>query len=179
MGEVGFLDELGEQDKYNTAEVYIKPPVRKNMYPGLIVKRDGECFLVITPACDVSQGNAEYYQLLKMVRLEDIQAVREKGRSGNRKEVIKNLVRNSKNRFHYLPAFGEEVDMLVDFQSITTINKEVDYKEVVPLCAIASPFFKDIVNRFSSYYARQGSPDFDAETLSDQLNQRLHDQPLK
>lgn len=33
--------------------------------------------------------------------------------------------------------------------------------------SITWPFFKDIQSRFSSYYARQGAPDFNKKALQD------------
>jgi hypothetical protein len=64
---------------------------------------------------------------------------------------------------------------VIDFQNITIIKigedettnyaeylveREKYIKEYKRIASIASPFLKDIIARFSAYYARQGQPNF-------------------
>ncbi|MCY4641504.1 MAG: hypothetical protein OXC41_02225 [Gammaproteobacteria bacterium] len=174
LQEVLAIDEAGQDEKYNTAEVYIKPPVRKSVTPGLVVEREGEKFVVITPACDVSQNKADFFQLLKLLEFEKLPDIQSKKRSNNRQNELKKYIKNKKERFHFLPRYDDLPASLIDFQDVTTIKSSELPQNCKHVCTITSPFFKDIVNRYSAYYARQGSPDFtDTDTLSKQLNEQL------
>ena len=175
MQEILAIDEAGQDEKYNAAEVYIRPPVRDSVTTGLVVEIREEKFVVITPACDISQNKAEFFQLLRLLEFEELSDIQRQPRSNNRKGKLKLYIENKIGRFHFLPGYDDFPDSLIDFQDVTTI-KISDFPQACEhICTIASPFFKDIVNRFSAYYARQGSPDFTdtADTLSEQLNQRL------
>ena len=49
---------------------------------------------------------------------------------------------------------------VINFRRVTTYSqKELDESFNSPVIQVASPFLKDIISRFSSYYARQGQPD--------------------
>ena len=178
LQEILAIDEVGKDEKCNTAEVYIKPPVKKSITPGLIVEMEGEKYVVITPACNISQGNTEFFQFVRLLKFEQLPDIQSKPRSGGRKDKLKSYIENKSGRFHFLPGYDDLPDSVIDFQNITTIKKSDLPQGCKGVCTIAPPFFKDIVNRFSSYYARQGSPDFtDTNALSEQLNDRLHEQP--
>lgn len=78
---------------------------------------------------------------------------------------------NSKgSNYHYLPKFSDiETDYVIDFQNITTVDtvfsdtdyiasRESNISTYRKIASISSPFLKDIIVRFSTYYARQGQP---------------------
>lgn len=179
LQEVLAIDEAGKDEKYNIAEVYIKPPVKESITQGLIVEMEGEKYLVITPACDISQEKAEFFQFVRLLEFEQLPDIQSKGESETRKNQLKSYIENKSRRFHFLPGYDDLPDSVIDFQDITTIRKSDLPENRKNVCTITSPFFKDIVNRFSSYYARQGSPDFaDTNALSEQLNKRLHEHPI-
>jgi len=61
---------------------------------------------------------------------------------------------------------------LVDFQDIITVSKD----NINGYCGVATVsihFFKDIQARFSAFYARQGSPDFDNKKLSQGIMEKI------
>lgn len=174
LQEILDIDENGDEEKRNPAEVYIKPPVRAGLVPGLVLRRrsDDSLWLIITPACDLSQRNAEYLQLVKIVKLQDQEKVKTKARSEARKQVVEKFVGNKNQRYHFLPAYDDIEPSVIDFQQVVAIPKnEAENAEAFTKIACISPsFFKDIVARFASLYARQGSPDFDIEALSVDIN---------
>ena len=70
--------------------------------------------------------------------------------------------RNTKNLYYcWLPktsCFNNGA--VINFRRVTTYSqKELDESFNSPVIQVASPFLKDIISRFSSYYARQGQPD--------------------
>lgn len=77
------------------------------------------------------------------------------------KELIK-YQRNTKNLYYcWLPktsCFNNGA--VINFRRVSTYSqKELDESFNSPVIQVASPFLKDIISRFSSYYARQGQPD--------------------
>lgn len=53
---------------------------------------------------------------------------------------------------------------VINFRRISTYDqKELDDSFDSPVIQVASPFLKDIISRFSSYYARQGQPDINID----------------
>lgn len=70
--------------------------------------------------------------------------------------------RNTKNLYYcWLPktsCFNNGA--VINFRRVSTYSQEeLDKSFNSPVIQVASPFLKDIISRFSSYYARQGQPD--------------------
>ncbi len=166
------LSDDGNDDKRNSAEVYIFPPIKDSVSEGFIVRSndDNTLNVVLTPACDISQNRADFIQLALAKNLLEEKTILNKGTIDNRKNAIKNFVDNNKGgRFHFLPSFKDIPPSLIDFQNFQSVPREDFDKNYVCICSISSPFYKDVVSRFASYYARQGSPDFDVENLTDEI----------
>lgn len=162
---------IGSFDKYHPGEMYIVPSIKQHCHTGDIMEKDGNIYIILNPACDiVNQDNLEYYTLVNIIDFDTVKLLKEKilvgsniehefydrlNQSGKtRYEDCKN---NKKDRFHYLPSFGIFEDKLIDFQQIINKPKEsisIDNRKG----SISSPFIKDIIARFSLYYARQGQP---------------------
>jgi len=177
------LTEEGEFEKCHPAEVYIMPPVKKDFSTGDILKDKTleEYFLILTPACDMElrkQGdniikrNADKIILAKLIKFNQVQEVKAyiENQSNKKKKEVKEYIKNTKKgRYHYLPSFGSRIPgFLIDFQGINQINPQgLDtYNRVA---SIDEPFLKNIIARFTSYYARQGSPDLDTDIILKRL----------
>ncbi len=175
------LTEEGKFEKCHPAEVYIMPPVKKDFFTGDILKDKDpeEYFLILTPACDmelrqkrdgenwVSYRNANKIILAKLIKFSHIPEVGEyiENQSNTKKKKVEEYIKNTKGRYHYLPSFGTQIPgFLIDFQDINQIDQEelTSYDRVA---SIDEPFLKDIIARFTSYYARQGSPDLDMDII--------------
>ena len=172
------LTEEGEFEKCHPAEVYLVPPIKKDPFTGDILKnRDPEeYFLILTPACDMDlrkqennsvKRNADKIILAKLIRFDQMPEICKyiSEQSKNNEEVVKKYIKNKKERYHYLPSFGSRIlGYLIDFQDINQINsEELDTYDRV--ASIDEPFLKNIISRFTSYYARQGSPDLDIDII--------------
>ncbi|MEW5873412.1 MAG: hypothetical protein AB1894_29395 [Chloroflexota bacterium] len=86
----------------------------------------------------------------------------------NAKSIMERLVRNSYCLyFHYLPKTEMFIGGFVNFRKIGTYNLS-DFKRAYenPSAQISSAFIKDVIARFSTYYARQGQPDFEFDSLT-------------
>ena len=178
-------------------EMYVVPPFSSQIKTGSIVKNkesDDYC-VVLSPACDLAIHNGsiktnrilvcmiEKYKIgllktamknLTIEILEDDDEIITNGKN-RKKQNAENLLtqlpqNNYSNFYHYLPQTSEFKGGIIDFRKIDTY-KPTDFKSKFddPDVQISMAFTKDIVARFSSYYARQGQPDFDFKTLVDDL----------
>jgi hypothetical protein len=73
------------------------------------------------------------------------------------------LLQNNHNLFHHwLPRTAFFQGGFLNFRKLNSLTKdEFDANFVLSRVQIAPSFIKDVVNRFSSYYSRQGQPDID------------------
>ena len=146
-------------------EVYLYPHVSKHITTGSIVreKTSNQPFVVLSPACDLvirqdGTANTNHILLVEIESMDD--ALGSKNNKGSRERLAK----NSRQHRNWLPPTKFFEGGVVNFTKLQTLHTE-DLKEHFekPCIQISPPFVKDIVSRFSSYYARQGQPDIDSE----------------
>jgi hypothetical protein len=159
---------LDEDELFFPEEVYIYPPVSDQLYTGSIVKKKIEAkerplFVILTPACDLvirKNGNFKTDRIL-LSEIDDLELYNEKGK-------IEKRINNSLELYlHWLPKTLEFKGGFLNFRKIVTVTAE-EYNDLYekPFIQIAPSFVKDIVSRFSSFYARQGQPNIDTHDFS-------------
>lgn len=176
--EILSLNNKGENDTINSAEVYIYPPIKKYVSEGVVAqcKTNEDLYIVLTPACDLSNCKADCIQLAEIKNLLTEESIVSKKSQENRKNVIKSFVDNKKGeRFHFLPSFRDIPPSLIDFQYLHSVTFDEFGQHFNLLCSISPPFYKDIVNRFSAYYARQGSPDFETTNVVNDIADKIQE----
>lgn len=189
------IEALGiESELYFPEEMYIAPPISNDIKTGSVIKmKDADdYYIVLSPACDmvIHSGNYKTDHIMVCaiedlnmslvvkakedekieIRAEDDDQVKiEKGHRKTRaKDILSKLPRNSYSMyFHFLPKTGLFPGGFVNFRKIETY-KLTDFKQKFenPSVQISSAFVKDIISRLSTYYARQGQPDFDFDSLT-------------
>ncbi len=172
-----YIDE--EVEKYHPSEFYIIPPIKTDLYTGDIVKYNGERLIVLTPSCDMvlrSEGrNAERILFCKILELKDkvenISSLTMTTSKNNRTRTkIESLIDNKKQNTHFIPVSKSIEAGIIDFQSTCSfetleVEEYIKSGEMKRLATISLPFIKDIISRYTSYFARQGSPDFDIDEV--------------
>lgn len=152
-------------------EMYIYPPINSRINTGSILKKkDSENhFIVMNPACDLAErgdGRCNTDRAL----LVEIQSLREifpnfnwDDLSNNNKNDLKKIYKNNKSfYYHWLPKTDFYLGGVINFRRVFTYTeKEINTLFDPPEIQISAPFLKDMISRFSSYYARQGQPDID------------------
>jgi hypothetical protein len=169
---------IGSFDKYHPGEMYIIPPIKQHYHTGDIIEKDEEKYLIINPACDiVNKDKLEHYTIVKIYKATEIPKIKNKSLQNQENYINENLKKTNKlDRYHFLPMFDLfDEHYVIDFQNITIIKigedettnyaeylveREKYIKKYKRIASIASPFLKDIIARFSAYYARQGQPNF-------------------
>lgn len=177
-----YLDLTTESDfeQYHPAEFYIIPPIKNKVYTGDIVfnKKENKRYIILTPSCDLAQSKAKEVLLVEIesnnegILQEKVNFIKKNQSKEENIEDAKNsmmrLIGNSfSNKYHYLPKYQDICTGLINFQKLKTVkynelSNEIYYERIA---SINSSFTKDIVARFSFYYSRQGSPDFNMDEV--------------
>ncbi len=173
---VSHIQELLDYEvpSYVTHEMYIKPPINENIKTGTILKskEDGKYYIVLSPPCDLALHNGKMKTDTIMVcEIEPEEKICKEviGTTGEakRKKVLLPAIKNNyKEYYHWLPQNELFVGGYINFRYILNYSpEELDQYFEKSDVHLTNFFVKDILSRFSAYYARQGQPDFmfDAE----------------
>jgi hypothetical protein len=172
------VNGAGDFEEYHPAEVYITPPIKRNIHTGDLISFEGDYFVVLTPACDMvinyipnDQGVKIPHRkadslMVAQVKKFDIETMCLDKNGKVSKGKINECVTNKSYRYHYLPPLNAGNGFLIDFQALRTLSFDPSIERVA---TISSSFIKDIISRFSLYYARQGQPTFEQNKIVDQL----------
>ena len=158
-------DLEGDETPCYPEEFYLAPPLVDTLTTGSLAKRKGDetCHVVMTPACDLvlrnEKRNVDSIILAEVVPEETVYAA-PKMDAGRKKQLKRN---NDKSCYHWLPNSKVAAGGYLDFRQLQTVSLDRFGYEFERLeVRIAPGFVKDIVSRFSAFYARQGQPVIDA-----------------
>ena len=177
-----------ENDYYHEAEFYIKPPIRKHISTGDIVKEGDLRYLVLSPACDVAVRDAGQEDIkinsnkILLSPIIDIEKsvfiqhsiIKANSNSRERTAVLSDIIKGKREKYGFLPKYGSMNPAVVDFQNIRTVDL-AEFLNFERIATVAAMFMKDIQSRFASYLARQGQPDLDKQKLLDEYKVLLAD----
>lgn len=163
-----FLDD--DKDKYFPEEVYLYPPLSDKICTGSIVKpkddvkpKDRKLYVVMNPPCDLvirdnDRPKTDNIVLVEIEKEENIIG-------GKREKKHKKLFSNDYNfYYHWLPQTNFFEGGILNFRKLSSLSiEEFNKNYEKPKIQISPSFVKDILARFSAYYARQGQPDIDIE----------------
>ena len=161
-------------------EMYISPPISKTIKTGSIVECNTtkKLYTILSPACDLALRSNGVYKTDRILvcRIEEFDPIKEEITNGvgNKKKPrkIKELISNNSTiYYHWLPQAGNFPGGVINFRKSETYKpEEFEILFNTPQFQISSHFIKDIVARYSSFYARQGQPAFDFEKISEELS---------
>jgi hypothetical protein len=170
-----------DSDNCYPEEMYITPVISDNIRTGSIVlnRENQKNYIVMSPACDLvirGDGNFKTDRIM-LCEIEDHDSVKDIAVEGitsadRKKRKLKDILKNNyTDYYHWLPITSAFPGGFINFRWTIALNK-TDFVEKFnpPKVQISSHFIKDIVSRFSSYYARQGQPDFDFDFISSQMS---------
>lgn len=167
-----------EEDIFVPEEMYICPPLGTRIKTGSLVRaKDTGChYAVLSPACDLVLRNGKpkttHILYCEIEGLDGvIKEITANKNSRERKDAIQDLIKNTYcHYYHFLPQTKLVVGGVINFRkAVTAESKLFEDAFGQPVAQISGAFTKDLVARFSSYYARQGQPNFDTKVLSSSL----------
>jgi hypothetical protein len=152
-------------DEAHFSEVYYSPPFKKILYSGDILIKNEVYYIILNASCDmekhaddINAGNFVVAKLIKYSEHEMFNKYKENRIASNKNELIE-IFKNKKNRYHFLPPFGDIHGFIIDFELLTYFPKN-HFNINDRITSISESFFKNVVYRFSNFYSRQGQPDF-------------------
>ncbi|NTW25786.1 MAG: response regulator [Lentimicrobium sp.] len=155
-------------------EMYLHPPlIEDTIRTGSIVKEKSteQRFVVMNPACDLvirEKGECNTDRILfveidSQTSLFPNHPANELSNS-QKKELEKAYKNNKWTYYHWLPRTEFFEGGFLNFRKLSTLSSlEFNKRFDKPDIQISPSFVKDMVARFSTYYARQGQPDIDFE----------------
>jgi len=152
----------GDETPCYPEEVYLAPPLDDSLKTGSLVrcKSKQTRHLVMTPACDlVIRGNGKPKTNVVVVAevVREASLFEELSTDKKRKQRLR--CNNDAGNFHWLPECQSQKGGFVDFRRLETVAwNEFDKRFDRMQARVAPSFVKDIVSRFSAFYARQGQP---------------------
>lgn len=174
--------EYLDDDNTHPSEFYITKPIKQHLSTGDLVSYESSRYVVLTPACDFvvrSKGDRSVRKafLLKVIELNDhfstLDESIQKGEISKKLQgKLEKIISNNKSYFHFIPKHNTIKAGIIDFQDklsipIEDIERKIKNQEIDRFATITLPFLKDLIERYSSYYARQGSPDFNTQEVID------------
>tara|TARA_R110001606_G_scaffold399209_1_gene581605 strand:- start:197 stop:1318 length:1122 start_codon:yes stop_codon:yes gene_type:complete len=173
--------EYLDEEKTHPSEFYITKPVKQQLSTGDLISYEGNRYVVLTPACDfaIRSGGTRNVKKAFLLRVKSLieefpnydktKKISELSKTfrGKLEKVISN---NNKPYFHFIPKHNTIEPGLIDFQDkssipIEKIEESIKNEETIRIATISLPFLKDLIERYSSYYSRQGSPDFNTDEI--------------
>lgn len=165
-------------ENYHPSEIYITPCIKPSIFTGdLVEEKDTSTnYIVLTPSCDLAQGKAKDILVVQIDSpnegiLKEKVGLIIKGKADQEvlesaEDTLKRIIHNSySNKYHFLPQYKDIEGGLINFQKMKSVRVKEFSEKFVRKASVNSTFTKDIVARFSYYYSRQGSPDFDTDEL--------------
>lgn len=162
------LFQLLEEDEKHCfpEEVYLYPPVLDRITTGSIVQADNKWFVVLSPACDLVPRGENGILNTDCILLAEIEGIDEVLGGSRSRGRVRELCTNRRTYYHWLPETEVFEGGILNFRKLITLDKDTfDERFGKPVIQISPSFVKDIISRFSSYYARQGQPDIDSENF--------------
>lgn len=165
-----------DEDLCFPEEAYIYPPLHDRLKPGCIVKQKGAQGLcvVLNPACDLvirESGQFNTDRILFVEIDEDPKVydhILKKLKTKEEKTERLHTILNNRHTLyhHWLPKTNFFPGGFINFRKLSTLTKKEYEKQFEkPHIQISPHFVKDILSRFSSYYARQGQPDIECANI--------------
>lgn len=153
-----------EGPRYSTEEMYLF--CDDALKTGAIYESKGKAstnYILLSPPCDVALHNGKRntdHFLLCQIDPFDWKKI-----EGKKKDVranIKDNITNKKGCNHWLPDNAFYEGGIINFRkvktsTITGLKRSYRFKGI----KLQDAFVKNVLQRFSSYYSRQGQPDFD------------------
>ncbi|MCU0287406.1 MAG: hypothetical protein MUF15_13560 [Acidobacteria bacterium] len=155
---------------YYEGEMYMLPAINDNLATGVLLKdkASNEFFIILTPACDmvIRKNGSRKAEKIMLVQIEGIESI---SQNKNGKDIEKLFKNNSSLNYHFLPPIKKFVGGFINFQHISSIEDKKITDKFSIIGKVTAPFLKDIISRFSTYYARQGQPELDIKAVHDKI----------
>lgn len=156
---------------------YVYPPTSEVRSPGDILRASDQTWWVtLTPACDFAQNKVDFVLLSRATAIEEHPKYKRWAESnvGSNKEsdqwesLRKTVLTATNGRYHYLPAFREVPDLVIDLEDVRSVSIG-NLQDLTSVASLVSPFAEALLVQHSHYRGRIGVPDFNSELVKQRL----------
>ena len=158
-------DLEGDETPSHPVEFYLDPPLEALLTTGSVLQHKVEmnCRVVMTPACDLvvrSNGKRKADSIVLATVVPEAELYESLRAKPDRQRRLRQ--NSDAGCYHWMPKTRSLDGGFLDFRRLETIAL-VGWKEKYRCldARIAPSFIKDVVSRFSGFYARQGQPAID------------------
>lgn len=167
-----------EYEQSLTDEFYITPPLNQNLKTGSVIKsknENDEYYIILSPECDMvlrQPNNKPKTDNILICTLDNFYNVTSNLIQGITNEVRKirkigEIIKNNYTEYyHFMPKCTKFDNKLINFRKVSTISFDDLIQNYEQIATVSGSYCKDILCRFSTYYARQGQPDFHFENIA-------------
>jgi hypothetical protein len=182
------LDEEDNFENYHVEEFYIIPCIRSKCHTGDIISCDGKNYVILSPACDMACGKAKpvsiaeieelnmpYFQqqidiIKKELPAEEEISVKIKAGQAKAEGILDDLLKNKNSlKYHFLPRCSQFEGGFINFQKVKSVSLKELQESFKSTGRISETFLREVINRFSHYYSRQGQPNFNFQEIREKL----------
>lgn len=156
---------------------YLYPPVSEKVRPGDLLRNnlpDGEeWWSVLTPACDLEiAGKADFVLLARASPLTQFAKFKKWSNNQNPDNwrSLATVLKGSIHRYHYLPAFREIPELLLDLENVQSVAMS-KLSELERVASIVSPYSEALLVRNSHFRGRIGVPNLNIDYVKERLMQ--------
>jgi len=175
---MAYLEELLDRkdSSFHQEEIYLQPLFDDRTRTGWIVCKNTtkEKYIVLSPPCDLEVYSGETKtDCVVLCEIENTEKTCHKScdkkRQKDNKEpnksdvetIVKHLLNNGHEYCHYLPKNSLFEGGLINFRMVSSVSVGKLKEEYRVEVRVHDSFVKEIMRRFSSYFARQGQPNLD------------------
>lgn len=167
-----------EYEQSLTDEFYITPPLNKNLKTGSIIKskiNSEEYYIILSPECDMvlrqpdNRPKTDNILICKLDSFHEIASnliqniTKEDKKLKQLEKIVKN---NHAEYYHFMPKCTKFDNKLINFRKVSTSSFENLQENYQQVATVTGNYCKDILCRFSTYYARQGQPDLHFDDIA-------------
>lgn len=170
-------DDREEELTARPSHRYIYPPTSEVRSPGDILRADDQTWWVtLTPACDFAQNKVDFVLLGRASPLASHDKyhrwaeanVGSNNESNRWSSLRQDVLVAATGRFHYLPAFREIPDLVIDLEDVRSVAiAKLDI--FTPVASLVSPFAEALLVQHSHFRGRIGTPDLNSELVKQRL----------
>ena len=166
-------DDKIDIDKVHPMEFYIYPVSSNEYEAGEILTRNDNKYALLTPSCDYilrTKNDKTTYRDVGRILLARIFPLSlcdeyikyKQAPSKGTENSLKDIVKNKRPRFFFLPGTPFIENSVIDFQNKTMVDYE-DLSRFERLAKLDDPFAQSMITGFIRYYNRIGFPDIDSD----------------
>jgi hypothetical protein len=160
---------LNQTSAVHPEEYYFIPPLQNKLDTGDVFSMEGDCYILVTPRCDLAREENPTFQLVKLTSIKDkwdqLQAIK----SNSNDAKIRDIVNHGKSpKLHFIPQIKRKDDVArgpfhACFSQMDCRLASCEERASLVenrIATLSNEFVPSLVERLGAYFSRIGTPDY-------------------